>query len=164
MTGITVPLYHYQIRKNLNTLRPPRFPFTLESVHILIGSLEWPLLDSGGGLSREVTLCTITHLCMKSHLLQFLALLETWHAFLDQEEGDAVSSGLCLGIGDGHHNRTVRMPTVRNEYLATIQDPIITVLVSIRLHTLKVTEISVIMLNMDYSGLSNGRECISFHH
>ena len=76
------------------------------------------------------------HLSFHADLLELAPLFEPRHAVLDQEQADSVRRRLGLGVGDGHHDHTVRHPPVRDEHFAAVQDVVIAVFLGGRANSL----------------------------
>ena len=79
------------------------------------------------------------YLSLHTHLVQLASFLEARHAFLHQEEGDAMGFALGRGVCDGHHNHHVTHVAVGDVNLGAVEDPVITVLAGIGADSLQVT-------------------------
>ena len=81
----------------------------------------------------------LPYLSFEPHFLELAPLLVAGHAILHQEEGDAVCGGLGLRVRESDYDDNVRQPSIGDERLAAIQDPIIAIALCMCPDSLKVT-------------------------
>ena len=84
----------------------------------------------------------MTYLRLEADLVELATFLEAGHAFLDDEETDAVRWALSVDVRDGDNDHDVSVDAVGDEDLAAVEDPVVTVTLRRRADALKVAAIT----------------------